>query len=164
MNAVPTKYHVLLLLILTTTLPVFPKMPGYQKIIEIQSTRDFTSLVTNNPYVVVEFFSPGCHYCQEAKPIFESVARQKEFSRVVFARVNVDMMEQLAATHRVDSLPTFLYYSNGSKISSAIGLKDQYTFANKLREHFPDSPTAFSPKIVSNKHKRKCKRTSTRQT
>lgn len=94
---------------------------------------------SQNTPVVVEFWADWCKPCRRLYPILENLITE---ARGVFrlARVDADANPALAVRCGVHSLPTVQAYSNGSMISSFVGLMPE----NQVREFF-DRITPPSP-------------------
>jgi len=53
----------------------------------------------------------------------------KEFTDVVFVKVDVDECEELAADYNIKAMPTFVFLKDGAKVAEFAGAN-----ANALRE------------------------------
>jgi len=62
--------------------------------------------------VVVEFFAPGCGYCQRLAPVIEEVGREYA-GRVKVALLNIDLNGKTASEYGIQSAPTIFFYKNG---------------------------------------------------
>jgi thioredoxin 1 len=70
--------------------------------------------------VVVDFWATWCGPCLSIAPTFEALAR--EFSgKAKFVKVDVDKAKDAAQHFRVSSMPTFLFFHNGSRIAEVKG-------------------------------------------
>src|SRR5690625_5375121 len=67
--------------------------------------------VENHATVIVDFWAPWCTTCWRFSPIFADVAEQ--FDDVVFATVNTDEQQDLAAIMGIQALPTVVAFSIG---------------------------------------------------
>lgn len=76
--------------------------------------------VEQNATVVVDFWAPWCTTCARFTPIFSDVATQ--FDDVVFATVNTDEEQDLAAIMGVRSLPTLVAFRNGKHVFAKAGV------------------------------------------
>jgi len=75
----------------------------------LELTRDnFEQTVTENPIVIVDFWAPWCAPCRGFAPVFE---RASEVHKdVVFAKVNTDEQQELAAAFDIRSIPTLMLF------------------------------------------------------
>ena len=70
----------------------------------IEMTREnFEEVVTKNEMVVVDFWAAWCGPCKGFAPVFE-VASEKH-GGIVFAKVDADAQQELAASFNVRSIP-----------------------------------------------------------
>jgi thioredoxin len=69
---------------------------------------NFEQVVTGNPTVVVDYWAPWCGPCRGFAPVFERVAEANP--DVVFAKVNTDDEQEIAAHFQIRSIPTLMVF------------------------------------------------------
>ena len=69
---------------------------------------NFESTVTGNKLVIVDFWAPWCGPCKSFAPVFEAAAEKNP--DVVFAKVNSDDEQGLAAHFGIRSIPTLMLF------------------------------------------------------
>lgn len=69
---------------------------------------NFESVVTGNKLVIVDFWAPWCGPCKGFAPMFE--AASEKHPDVVFAKVNSDDEQTLAAHFGIRSIPTIMLF------------------------------------------------------
>ena len=70
----------------------------------IEITREnFEEIVTKNEMVVVDFWAAWCGPCKGFAPVFE--AASEKHGGIVFAKVDADAQQELAASFNVRSIP-----------------------------------------------------------
>ncbi|MDD3609059.1 MAG: thioredoxin [Halothiobacillaceae bacterium] len=75
----------------------------------VQATQaNFESLITGNDIVILDFWAPWCGPCRTFGPIFETVAEQ--FPEAVFAKVNTEEEQMIAAHFGIRSIPTLMAF------------------------------------------------------
>jgi thioredoxin 1 len=72
-------------------------------------TKDnFEQVVTGNDMVIVDFWAPWCGPCRSFAPTFEQAS--EKHSDVVFAKVNTDEEQEIAAAFAIRSIPTLMFF------------------------------------------------------
>lgn len=93
-------------------------MGGEDKTHHINSSAELNSLLSSNTYVAVDFFADWCPPCKTIAPIFQTLAAKHSIPGLLaFAKVNVDHVQDLAATYRVTAMPTFLFFKDGKQVA-----------------------------------------------
>lgn len=102
----------------------------------VNLTKDnFDEIVSNNNFVLVDFWATWCGPCQSFGPIFESVSEQHE--DVVFAKVNTEEEQELSAHFQVRSIPTLMIFRDQIVIYAqpgAMGAAQLEQLIGKARE------------------------------
>jgi thioredoxin 1 len=81
-------------------MPVMPTM---------ELTRDnFEATIAANEIVLVDFWASRCVPCRMFAPIFEKAS--DEHRGVVFAKVDTEAQEELAASFGISSIPTLMVF------------------------------------------------------
>jgi len=79
----------------------------------LQLTEATFSQIDSEPVAVVDFWAPWCGPCRAMATAFEKLAG--EHSDVMFAKVNTDEYNGLAAVHHIGALPTIIVFKNGKE-------------------------------------------------
>ncbi|MCC6608567.1 MAG: thioredoxin [Burkholderiales bacterium] len=69
---------------------------------------NFEQIVSDNDMVVVDFWAPWCAPCRSFAPTFE--AASERHADVVFAKVNTEEQQALAAAFNIRSIPTLMFF------------------------------------------------------
>jgi len=73
----------------------------------VQLTKDnFEPTIAGNSMVIVDFWAPWCGPCRSFAPIFD--AASEKYPEIVFAKVNTDEEQELAAKFQIRSIPTLM--------------------------------------------------------
>ncbi len=75
----------------------------------IELTKDtFEKTVTDNSMVIIDFWAPWCGPCKGFAPVYEKAS--ETHPDVVFAKVNTDEEQELAAGFGIRSIPTLMVF------------------------------------------------------
>jgi len=72
--------------------------------------KTFESTITDNDIVIVDYWAEWCGPCKSFGPIFEAVSNKEELSDIVFAKVNTEEEQELAAHFQIRSIPTLMVF------------------------------------------------------
>ena len=71
----------------------------------IEMTADnFRDIIDNNDIVLIDFWASWCGPCQSFAPVFEEASGK--YDDIVFAKVDTEAQNELAAQFQVRSIPT----------------------------------------------------------
>ena len=90
-------------------------------------TKDnFEEIVTNNDFVIVDFWAPWCGPCRSFAPTYESVS--EDHPDIVFAKVNTEEQQELAGHFQIRSIPTLMIFREKIIIYSEAGALPESAF------------------------------------
>jgi thioredoxin 1 len=97
----------------------------------IELTKDnFESTITGNSFVIVDFWAPWCGPCRSFAPVFEKVS--EDHDDVVFAKVNTEDEQEIAAHFQIRSIPTLMIFRDQVIIFSQPGALPEGSFRELL--------------------------------
>jgi thioredoxin 1 len=104
-----------------------------EKLLEL-TEKNFDDIVTGGKPVLVDFWASWCGPCQFMLPIFDKLAKRYG-DRMVFARLNVDNNQSVAARYDVYAIPTFIVFQEGKAVDRAVGAVGEPGLENLIKKH-----------------------------
>lgn len=80
---------------------------------------NFEKIVTDNSFVIVDFWAPWCGPCKSFAPTYEKVS--DDFEDIVFAKINTEDQQQTAGHFQIRSIPTLMIFRDQIVIFSQAG-------------------------------------------
>ena len=79
---------------------------------------------TTKGLIVIDFFATWCPPCQAIAPTVEAMS--KEFTSVLFLKVDVDENREAVQEYNIEAMPTFVFIKGGQTVDTMRGAdKDQ---------------------------------------
>ncbi|KAI7867545.1 thioredoxin [Spinellus fusiger] len=88
-------------------------------LVTITSLQQFHELINTNKKVVVDFHATWCGPCKVIAPKYEGFSNK--YTDIVFAKVDVDDVPDVASEVGVRAMPTFAYFLDGVKAHEVVG-------------------------------------------
>lgn len=82
--------------------------------------------VVSDGVVLVDFYADWCGPCKAMEPVLEDLASSVDGT---VAKVNVDQHRELASQHRVQGVPTLVFYANGEPAERLVGGQSRQALA-----------------------------------
>jgi len=99
----------------------------------IELTKDnFNATIENNDVVIVDFWAPWCGPCRMFAPTFEEVS--ENYPNVVFAKLNTEDQQELAASFNIRSIPTLMVFRENVVIFSQAGMLPKAGFEQVVQK------------------------------
>ena len=96
-------------------------------------TKDtFEETITGNDFVIVDFWAPWCGPCRSFAPTYEKVS--EDHPDIVFAKVNTEDEQQIAAHFQIRSIPTLMIFREKVIIFSQAGALPEGAFRDLLEK------------------------------
>ena len=96
------------------------------------TNENFNETIENNDVVIVDFWAPWCGPCRMFAPTFEAVSEQ--YPHVVFAKLNTEDQQELAASFNIRSIPTLMVFREKIIIFSQAGMLPKAAFEQVVQK------------------------------
>ncbi|MFJ2022132.1 thioredoxin [Streptomyces nodosus] len=70
------------------------------------TAKTFDKVISDNDFVVIDFWAEWCGPCRKFGPVFERVSEKHD--EIVFAKVDTEAQQELAQAFEITSIPTLM--------------------------------------------------------
>jgi thioredoxin 1 len=97
---------------------IIPNQERSMATIELNN-ENFQQTISDNSIVIIDFWAPWCAPCRSFAPTYE--AASEKHPDVVFAKVNTEEQQDLAAAFSIRSIPTLMVFRDQIILYSEAG-------------------------------------------
>jgi thioredoxin 1 len=90
------------------------------------NAQNFEQTIKDNAFVIVDFWAPWCGPCRSFAPVYDKVSA--DHNDIVFAKVNTEEEQQIAAHFSIRSIPTLMIFRDQIIIFSQPGALPESSF------------------------------------
>lgn len=87
----------------------------------IKSYGDFSKVLRNNKYLVVNFTASWCGPCKAIAPKIDDLYDDPKYKKIQIVRVDIEEVQQAAEQYKVQSIPTFIFFEAENEVKRVTG-------------------------------------------
>jgi len=104
------------------------------KVVELDNNSFDEVIVNSDIPIIVDFWAPWCGPCKMMAPTFSQVALNYPL-KTLFAKVNTQDEQNLAARFNIQSIPTLIVFKNGVEVQRVSGALDANSLQQLVNSH-----------------------------
>ncbi len=93
---------------------------------------NFQQTINENANLIIDFWAPWCAPCRGFAPTFEAASEKR--SDIVFAKVNTEEQQEIAAAFNIRSIPTLMMFRDQIIIYSEAGALPAAAFEQLIEQ------------------------------
>jgi len=93
------------------------------KPVTLNDANFFDYIEKNDLPIIIDFWADWCGPCKNMAPVFAAVAKQSD--NLLFAKVDTQEAQQIAAQANIRSLPTLVFFHKGTEVDRISGAMNE---------------------------------------
>jgi thioredoxin 1 len=91
-------------------------------VIEISDTLEYSDILRENRFVVIDIYADWCAPCKKIEPEFANLEKNEEFTQVKFIKIHIENMDDMCLNFETPtSIPSFYLIRDGSLVETLKG-------------------------------------------
>jgi len=96
------------------------------------NAENFQQTINENANLIIDFWAPWCAPCRGFAPTFEAASEKR--TDIVFAKVNTEEQQEIAAAFNIRSIPTLMMFRDQIIIYSEAGALPASAFEQLIEQ------------------------------
>ena len=97
------------------------------------SDAEFDATISNNQFVLVDFWAPWCGPCKMIGPVLDQISSERDDVQIV--KVNTDTDSMNAAKLGVRGIPALFMFKDGKVVGNLSGAKPKAQLSSWIDQH-----------------------------
>lgn len=103
------------------------------KLTDITTDTFTTEVLGSDRPVLVDFWAPWCGPCKALAPVLAEIA-EEHADKITVVKVDIDDNPEIAADHRVLSIPTTMLFVGGQAATTIVGARSKAAIVHSLAD------------------------------